>query len=336
MAYELTWQFTAPQGPRVATAIANAISWYLWNVKNMLTGGTGATQGLWTVVGSSDGTAYSMVDGVDRWGTTYDPAKIPYTTTANAHGWIILTRTIGTQQLWLVLSAHTLSTANSYIFYMSGVVPTGGTLTVTPSTTVILGGMNDAAGLAAGYSATDFVNNRKFYGAMSTEGYFWCAETIVGDISAGTFFQKPAGCKTNDQWPFFFYNMVHNTSNAVYPFTGTSLYSVSSGGTTNVTRLYNGANGYQWIAPPPAIVKTDVSDISLFDYPAWVLVGSDAANTTVHARGRLMDMGLCSGNTGSPSSARPVNVGTTIRDLSSNIVYVVMNQAILPYNALVS
>jgi hypothetical protein len=33
---------------------------------------------------------------------------------------------------------------------------------------------------------------------------------------------------------------------------------------------------------------------------------------------------------------RPCNIGTTIKDLSNNIVYVTANQMILPYNAAIT
>lgn len=44
---------------------------------------------VWTCVGSSDGTTAAL-DGVDRWGSTYDPAKMVAASADTAHSWIIL------------------------------------------------------------------------------------------------------------------------------------------------------------------------------------------------------------------------------------------------------
>lgn len=336
MAYEKSWQFLAPQGPNVSVSAADSVARWMWTVKSFLTGQIGgATQGLWTVAGSNDGSTFSMTDGVDRWTTTYDLAKIPYSDTSGTKGWIILTRTFGIQQIWLVLGAGTAVTGNAYVSYLGGSAPTGGNTTTIPTMSIVLGGHLISDGLKGDW-VTNTTNGRRFYGAISTTGDFWMAETIMGELATGTTFHVPVGTKANDQWPYFYYHCVPYTAGSYVPFAGHSLYDTYQSGNSNVTRLYNGSPGLWFLPAPPNTILTDASDVSLFDYPAWLLVGDSNYYTKLHARGRLADCGLCSGRiTSVPSDSRPVPIGTTIRDINNNIVYVVMNQFILPYNALV-
>lgn len=332
MAYEKTWQFLAPHGPRTATSAADGFGWWLWSLKAMLCGEIGtATQGLWSVVASSDGVAYGY-DGVDRWGATYDPAKLVYTNGSVAHSWIILTSTIGGKQLWLLLEAKG-PTSGFVGVVMYGSLPTGGTLTASPTSAVHIGGVDSAFGGQSVSYAADVVNGRSHYGAVSTTGDFWMTETITGQLSYAVVFQAPVGCKANDQWPFYF--KFKATTSSYTALQGSVMFTPVNAQESQC-RFYNGAAGFEHLVPPPTYVKTDVADNSLFDYPTWILVGNDASMTQIHARGRLADIGCTTSYLGLGAAGRIVNNGTTIRDGSNNIVYVTMGQLIVPYNALVS
>jgi hypothetical protein len=83
----------------------------------------------------------------------------------------------------------------------------------------------------------------------------------------------------------------------------------------------------------------DITDVSIFDFPAWIAVYSSntTAPTNTHARGRLPDVGVATNvkSVSAGNQSRSTPVGTTIRDQLGNVAYVTMNALILPYNALV-
>lgn len=351
MAYERTWQFMGVQGPRVAVDAADAGGYGAWAFKAFLMGQIGGINaGLWTVHGSCNGTAFGM-DGVDRWGGTYVPANVAYNITfTSAHGWTVLKRQFTvystTYTVYITIIAANGGAANQgqYSVFASLAAPTGGTTTANPTQTQAIYNNVFSSSNNISYNA-DYVNGRRMYGAINSLGDFWFAETITGEVNVGWYLGQPIGCKTNDQAPFSFLGGFdyQNTTN-MHPFCGQSLYTRGlAGGGSNawgapVGLYYNGAVGYPALIPPPAYALLDTSDVSLFDYPAWVIVGNLQAPTQSHARGRLADVGLCAGAQGSSTSVasqRPCNVGTTIRD-GGNIVYVTLNQMILPYNALLS
>lgn len=70
---------------------------YLWALKaalcDQLTGGSTAgsrhANSVWTVVGSSNGSAAGM-DAVDRWGSSFSAANVVRNSNGNAHSWIVL------------------------------------------------------------------------------------------------------------------------------------------------------------------------------------------------------------------------------------------------------
>ena len=339
MAYERTWQFLPVQGPRVTTSAQDANAWWLWNIKAFLTGQIGgATQGLWTVAGSSDGTTFGM-DGVDRWTASYNSSLIPFGVGVGVRGWCVLTRSVGGQQLWLTLAnGSNAASGTCYWVSLSGAVPAGGTTTVSPQSTIVLGGQSYGQLSILTYSA-DVTNTRRIAGGLTTTGDFWMVGTILGEVTDGVLFQKPFGTKVNDQWPFYLHAVPYYAGNSSYPFAGTCLWSTNPGvGSSGATRYYNSSTGaVNALAQPPAYVLLDASDISLFDWPLWVYTGNSATPSAIHARGRLSDFGAASGATaGVPSAIRPVNVGSPIRDVGGNVVYITLNQLIVPYNSLIS
>lgn len=73
------------------------VQFYAWALKaalcDQLTGGSTAgtrhADSVWTVVGSSNGSAAGL-DAVDRWGSSFNAANIVRNTNGNAHSWIVL------------------------------------------------------------------------------------------------------------------------------------------------------------------------------------------------------------------------------------------------------
>jgi len=324
----------------VATTSPDAAARFLWELAQFLLGRTGTSTTPWTLVGSSNGSAAGL-DGVDRWTATYTLANIPHSEApTGAHGWMVLSKgfTVNstTYTVRILLSSHGIQagdTARITIVTCLG-VPSGGSATADPTMPIQIGSSYMTGG--APNLSTDFTNGRRLYGNMSTDGSFWFAETITGEIAYCATLIQPVGTKANDICPFWNHGGNANHTGQNFPYSGNSLYI--RGATANVSTYYNGATGYSALEAPPNYVLLDASDVSLFDRPAFVVVGVDTTPSAIHARGRLPDMGLtCGFNSNTPSATRPCNVGTTIRDpLTTNIMYVTLNQVIVPYNALLS
>jgi hypothetical protein len=350
VAYEKTWQFLAPQGPIVAAnpqvGTGEGIFWVMWNLKAFLLGEIGgATQGLWAVHQSCDGAGNfgTAGDGVDRWGAApyVQPTSYKASYYGGAKAWMVLKRTFGAVTIYMVLSPATDNNSNATAVSFFGSAPTGGTANVAPTSAVTIGGVSAATGSPIMTYAANVTDGRKCYGALSTTGDFWFGATILGEVDQFVICHQPVGAKANDQWPIFAKNYPHSSGGTMYGPVGNSLYTNGSvESNIRMGRYYNGAAGYSVLVQPfYGFVATDAADVSLFDFPAWVITMNatpTASATAVHSRGRLADTGLCGGFIGgSAALSRPVNNGTTIRD-NGNIVYVTMGQMILPYNALVS
>lgn len=336
MAYERTWQFIPMQGPRVAVSTADSLAYMLWMLKSILLGQVGgATQGLWTLVLSCDGA--TTPSSADQWTTTFDAAKIPNSTLAasGAKGWMILKRTWGAQDYFLVLcnGGTGVSGAPTLIFYTTPC--TNGTTTQLPSNGVLHGGY--FSGTTPLYSS-DVTNSRRFYAALSTTGDFWFAQSILGELATGVLCAAVVGAKSNDQFPVYTHANEAPFSINTYghPFFG---YNFFKGyGSQVAARYYNGAAGFHNLAQPDDVTALDPSDNSVFAWPAWVLSMTGTSGTGRASRGRLADMGVCGYVVGNytPAGNRPVNVGSTIKDAASVVRYVVLNHLIVPYNAALS
>jgi hypothetical protein len=328
MAYERTWNFAPVLGPRIPAAASDDIGYKFWAIKSLLKGEWGgATQGLWTVVGSCDGSSGAM-DGTDRWGTTFNAAKIPSgSTAATATGWMILRSPAQPNGVYidLLLASNQISQGPTYAvvavsisaFALNGLlVPTGGTL--------ICGSLSSFVVVPN----ADTTTQRRYYGALTSTGDFWFVQTMAGKAETFLAVINPVGTKSQDQVPVY---ATRGYSSANDATTG------AAGGcalfTPSATKMFNGAAGYVCLVQPPALSLLDACDTSLFDFPAWVIVGNNAtltSSTQIHARGRLPDIGLCAGVTATASA--PVVTGNVIRDVSNNIKYVTCGQLILPYN----
>ena len=329
MAYERTWQFLPVQGPYANPAALYSVGYFNSILKQMLMGQVGtAVSGLWTLVGSSDGVT-SGYDTTDRWGST------AFAASDAIKPWVILSRVMNGVTFYLTLVNPTATLYYYMTTHLSGTRPSGGNTTTAPTqnnliyTSTILPGPGGYAG--------DTTSARRIYGGMTTLGDFWIAQTVLGDVEQGVLVMAPVGCKTNDIYPVYMHATSCRSTSSMDPFCNFLL----NGQPTNC-RNYVGTSGwYSALLPPFMYQHLDVSDISLYDFPAWILIQNtqqSASATQAHARGRLPDVGIASGaaGAGTQSGARPTPVGTVIRDGSNNVIYATLNVLIFPYNALLS
>jgi hypothetical protein len=337
MAYERTWQFMAVKGPYIPASNVQNPMYFYWIWKRMLTGQSdvGITQGLWTIYASSDGTT-SGYDSTDRWG---DPFALPnqrITVTGAPIAWIVLTRSIGGVPVYLtIMGSHLSGSTNesNAIWTLSSSAPTGGSTTTTPTITNALR-TQGVAGLQPIFN-TNIINARHFYGGITSLGDFWIASTVNGEIEYWAMVVAPVGCKTNDAYPVYANGGTYCGSVDHIPFGANKLYTPAA---DTVGKMYNGATGYPFLAPPFPYAQLDASDVSLYDFPTWVIVGNATTPTVLHARGRVADMGLIAGNVTPTTGAtsRPCPIGTCVRDPLGDVKYVTLNQMLVPYNALLS
>lgn len=144
MAHEKVWQYALNNQFADVSSVENQSDWFLWATKQFLIGQIGMTDesgavinapsALWDVAGSSDSVTAGM-DGVDRWGTTFDPTKIVHNTTSAARSWMCLhNATLG---VWVVFDCAAGSTSAPYQMVLSlcFVAPTGGSTTARPTST---------------------------------------------------------------------------------------------------------------------------------------------------------------------------------------------------------
>lgn len=347
MAYERVWQPMAVDGPHVNLTAGDGVARFLWTCAQMLLGriGTAAT-GLWTIVGSADNATFGL-DGIDRWTGTYPgTAVMPFSlTSGGAHAWMVLSRQYTVHSIsytvYLLLSCRGNGASSTGRFHvrMGLSMPTGGSLTADPTMANLI---HDKSSIDFGNSyGADLAAQNRMYGNVCENGDFWFVETQVGEAIRCISLFQPVGCKTNDQCPFWGHSADYAGSG--FPFGAALIYTRGAVSTYSAGPglYYNGAVGYPAIDPILNAIAPylDASDVSLFDRPAYVVVGNAASPTAIHSRGRLADAGICSGyNTSPASSVRPCNVGTTVLDPDNNALvrYVTINQFILPYNALLS
>jgi hypothetical protein len=325
MAYERTWNFCPVVGPRVPASATDDMGYLFWVLKSYLRGEMGgATQGLWTCEGSSDGSTAGM-DGVDRWTATYSAAKIPFGLAAANRGWMVLKSPVQPNGVYayLLLTNSAITGGVATLSCMANLPFTGGTITTNPTSSSLISrdGLTNIT-----FTPNDVANPARYYAALSSTGDFWFLKTRLGFAENAVILMSPVGCKGTDQGPL--YGLIAYTAGA-NALSGNVLFVPDA--VTNQTKRWNGSAGNQCLVQPPAISLLDAADTSLFDFPAWVVVGNGATIsvfTQMHARGRLPDAGLCGGG-----NAGPVASGNAIKDAGGNIKYVTSGCMLLPYNA---
>lgn len=320
-------------GPRTATSTLDSGAHTAWVLKRLLTGASvaGYTAGAWTVMGSSDGTTAAM-DGVDRWLTE---ANVVYSiATATPHSWIVLRSpaAINGTYCYLLIGCQENGASSQGNVHVSPGPYSGNSTTADPTSAI-----SNGNGVANPFFSDDVTNPQRFYGALSTVGDFILFSTIQGIVRTFHTVMNPVGCKSNDQFPYFAWL---GAGTGVGPMVSGAL-NVTGGVTTSLRATMDYAlvaAGTRWLGllhPPAAsTAQVDVTDSSVYDFPAWVMVNNASGYTTAtvtHPRGRLPDVGII----GSLATAPPVAAGNTIL-VNGNIAYVTAGNLLLPYNAPVS
>lgn len=129
------------------TSSLTVVKSFLWAMKALLKGELTGTQGtfgarpggsLWTCLGSSDGTT-GAIDGVDRWGNTYNGAKLVRASAGVAHSWMLLQgpAASGSTQLLIDWGTGTDTTIN--LFFARTAAFSGGTVSARPTSTTEFG-----------------------------------------------------------------------------------------------------------------------------------------------------------------------------------------------------
>lgn len=337
MAYEKVWNFPTPV-TWIATSTANQAANILFNMKQLLVGNTAgqATGGKWTVVGSSDGTNAAM-DGVDRW---LSVSSVAYGASGSAAcGWIVLKApyTIGAALYPIYICLANAGTSSAAAFLITGAYQAYGLnspgtyIPVPPSNVFMINGNTSTYVVLS--ATTDSPSN--FYGGIANTGEFWCCMTAQGKVEFGGLMMPTIGAKSGDQFPL--YNWFYATPSTSSSFDGSVMWA-SAGSAYANCRGYNmgGMNlWYQAIMQPSMFGKSflDASDSSLWDFPAWIVVGNSttlSSATTYTFRGRIPDVGVIGASTA--VSTFSTAVGNVVRDSTGNVRYSTVGALLLPSN----
>jgi hypothetical protein len=296
--YEKTWQFDMNRAyGDVSSTLANTAKYVLWYYKAFLTGQIGgATQGLWTVAGSSDGVTGGM-DGVDRWGAAYDATKVVNTTTPRS--WVVLQSPPMNKRTYYLLFDCGTGAANSNTVNITlGVdaAPTGGTINAAPTV----------------QNAVPMTTNRYFHhntnpgpihlhGALATDGSFnvLLSRDNTGMFSSGLVLQWIGNAKPTDQYPVWLHMSCNQTLSVGY---GNGTAQDLTQTTYCVMRAPDNSQGGNWAGIIPVSTNfpsvVDVFDGTTLDWDVWV--GATTAGYQ-SVRGRIQDISYFPGgaNTGS-------------------------------------
>ena len=336
MAHDKTWQFDINHVFGDVSAVANQGAWFLWYLKALVTGQIALTdangasiaspQGLWTIVGSSDGVTGAL-DGVDRWGSTFDNTKMVWATAeGTAHSWVVLQAPAGLGTFYILISLIA-ATSGAYVkIVTSAPTFTGGSATNSPS------GGTDLGQTVKGTANLQFVEGisgvaRKAHGLLATDGSFLFLGSRDGSgvFSSSFMLNKIVDAKAGDTAPFAFnlsYNAagVHRVADwwantavnawAIKTNTATpsgflvSLSDVSRGGSGGLGALFGGS--------------VDSFDNLWNDWPIWVVPASSPT-----LKGRLSDVRMTHQYPGDGS----------VYPLSGQITDMVVGMSWVPANA---
>jgi hypothetical protein len=201
--YEKSWQFDINRVYSDAVTSADMTKYTLWYLKAFLTGQIGgATLGLWTVVGSSDSVTGGM-DGVDRWGSTFDATKLVRASANTAHSWCVLKSPL-IKGSFYYFNIEWKSGAD-YSFYpqFTTSLPTGGSNTTPPvsATPTAAPGTTTATPI----SASTNPGAMHLHAALATDGSFYLltSRDNVGKFLAGVVCVWLGNAKPTDSYPLF-------------------------------------------------------------------------------------------------------------------------------------
>lgn len=296
--------------PIPLTSAVDLAKYTLWYWKAFLTGQIGgAVSGLWACAGSSDAVTGAM-DGLDRWGATYDGTKIVVNSAGSAHSWFVLRSPTMAGQTWYILIDYSSSSFNVVILSL-GVVsaPTGGSNTTSPTVT-------NAAPLASTYfslNASISVTAVRFHGQLAADGSF----NIFSGREGTRFFIQGFLChllanyRAGDLFPVWMGLNTDPTGTVGYNGnTGTSSQGIDALAQSVMRTPNNGGYDLYGIVIPQLTnwcVGEDAFDMSFADYPLWV-AKKNTGQGFVGARGRIQDIVITAGFYGASS---PLQSGST-------------------------
>jgi hypothetical protein len=319
------WQFGSSFNVYTPADVLDQARQRLWAIKEFLTGGAGSpgANGHWTVKGSSDGSAAGL-DGVDRWTTTYTPAKIVRGSASNPHSWMVLespTLSSGIKVQLLITFDGSNDYSGSFIFAKTAF--SGGSTTANPTS-------SDSwmwGGTASAFSHSSTATLHRLHGILSSTGDFFIFSARSG---GGGFAEFALACMAT---------VGHHASDAVPVWT----FSVHSGG-VNVTtpvNLQSSSNNtrspvntaaiqYLGVAQPGA-PSVDPIRGTYASFPSWIFI---SYSSSLYGRGRVPDLGTTVMQTSTGTS--PCVTGSTIRDSENNIAYITVGSLIIPFNTTVN
>jgi hypothetical protein len=343
--YEKTWQFDMNRAydPGVGAAMSALEKYTLWYCKAFLTGQIGgATQGLWTVAGSSDGVTGGM-DGVDRWGTTFDPAKV--VGSVSARSWVVLqSPSILGKTYWVLLDWNSTvpGTYDAYLTLKMDVqAPTGGSATVAPTMATGLGSYMTQSGSGNQFALCSYASPRpgpmKMHGMLATDGSFiiLSSRDYTGAFFSGFVGMVLANCKAADQYPFYL-SLTADITLVPGTTTGFGYAGTLDNGLYSVMRIPTGTASQQYLYQIKPVTTRlpdgpDIFDGAWMNYPFWVGDNTVGTNRYRTIRGRLPDIMVHPGGNGY-SSKYPVNSGAV--DSQNNPTWMLVGDLWMPTNAI--
>lgn len=330
--YELTnWQFDANRH-YLPTSAADVTQFQMWYIVSFLLGYVGgATHGLWTCAGSSDGTTGGM-DGVFRWGTpgVYTPAKIVQITagpTTTPHSWVVLKSPVMPNGAftYILVEAYSSNTLGFSVYHSNIAWTAAGTPTFQPTNA---NWMPTTATAGAAQTNDGTTTEMSLHGCLAGNGNFVIFNARIGGGFPffGMLWGNAYQAQNTDQFPYYFFRNYATSSPGA--FSAVNIVSTGTASLDGGRNYNNSATGFNFnyflnagIFGSP---KDCISEV-LIDFPFWVF-WTNGINA-LHARGRIQDIAYTMGI----SSRTPV--GWPIRDSSGNIKYVLLGQLVVPFNA---
>jgi hypothetical protein len=297
---ERVWQFDINRA-FVPVSVLDCARYIQWYVKAFLKGEIGgALAGLWTCLGSSDGVTAAL-DGLDRWGTPYNGAKIVRAAPGVAHSWIVLKSPTMNGADWYLTIDCSAATDNATRWVFSKAAPTGGTTLVRPTATD-----EWYPGPTLADVDTGAVNAPvKLHGGLTTGGsaYVLKSTDASGIFSFSLLVQAVGNQRAGDLYPLWTDVQASTGARGVlYVGTGytPTLIDWSVNNAHGYGRSSNGAALRACIpyapggegAGSPTLMKcqgADSADATYSDVPMWILVTSASAGYWSSVRGRLVD-----------------------------------------------
>jgi hypothetical protein len=345
MAYERgIWQFDNNRSYTPSSTL-DLTKYQIWYLKAFLTGQIGgATQGLWTVVGScgcTDGTVATLtgaLDGVDRLGATFDPLKqvrgavLGFSTPAS---WIVLRSPVMSTGLQFYLCISFTSSGSTQD-YMANFRWSKTPFTIAATSTWPPTSPATAWGAASGIATSTQLNNPSFTTSpnrvtalLSPSGDFmvYWVRNNAGSPEAVVATLAPSGFRAGDAYPLWTLGAYAagsaNTGGPFYfPAAWVTTYGWAwdgSAATTNTASYVFGST--------TGGGASDMIDGTIMDFPIWIIANN---GTRQWMRGRLADIGQIPWNSGgTPCSP----VGSVIRDISNNVIYATLGGVIIPASA---